>query len=251
MTALDCESRESTLDSLSVIYGVSASDIKKFLREADLEKHYATTNPQNPCDKELTSLFEQTFDSAPGPIHRVFWFHLTRAKLGAGFVNGILPLSEALDDIWETIFAVFKGTNHEIELRNLQQNGVPGHLYDLKVGNPLHGGPYAMLVRESAFRLNEMGSHDYLRLPEIIDDICNGYKETCGHDIHDELSKALVPYIVKFWSNEENGKLHIEPALYYLYCIMQGQELTDIANTCFDGKNSAVPPEQIVKVDAL
>lgn len=249
MLALDCESKESAFDSISAIYGVPAIEIESFLRETDLDRHYATTNPQQPADRELTNLFKKAFATSPAPVQRVFWFHLTRAKPGATFARGILPLDAALDDIWDTIFEVFKDTSHGRHLRNLKQNGVPNNYqYNLKLGSPFHGGPYAMLIRESAFRSKEMGTSDYLWLPEIMEDICNGYQKEYGCNIHDDLSDALVPYIVKFWSNNKAGTDYVETAMHYLYCIVNDQEMSTSANICFDGMNAVVPAQQIVDV---
>jgi hypothetical protein len=119
----------------------------------------------------------------------------------------------------------------------------------LPLGQPLLGGPYAMLVRESAFRAREMGNHDYLWLPEIMEDICNGYRVAYGDVIHERLCNALTPFIVKFWSTRILGKNCVESAMYYLYSTAHEEELCDLANTCYDGANSRVPPERIVCVE--
>lgn len=55
-----------------------------------------------------------------------------------------------------------------------------------------------MLVRESAFNASEMRNHDYLKLPEIIEDVCWGYQERFKESIQDEIMEALRPCIVKF-----------------------------------------------------
>lgn len=251
MITLDCETRDSALGSVSLIYEVPAKEIDGFLRETDLERHYATNNPEHPGDEELTLLFERAFDCTPTAIDRVFWFHLTRAKPDSDFASGILPLSEALPGVWDTIMAIFRGTAREMNLRNLKEKGVPDFQYGLKVGQPLHAGPYAMLVRDSAFRSKEMSNHDYLWLPEIVEDICNGYHASYGDMIHDEVCEALVPYIVKFWSDKKIGKSCVESAMYYLYSTAHGQDLSICANTCFDGKNCRVPQEQIVKIEKV
>lgn len=36
----------------------------------------------------------------------------------------------------------------------------------------MHGGPYAILVREVAEHTKAVGQHDYLGMPEIIEDLC-------------------------------------------------------------------------------
>lgn len=251
MIVLDCESRDSTLDSVSAIYGMSREEIEQFLQATDLDKHYATIDPVQPGHRELTLLFETEFGCCAAPLDRVFWFHLTRAQPNADFTNGIQPLDKALDRVWETIFTAFRNTHYEKNLQIMRTEGVRNFHYQLKVGNPVHGGPYAMLVRESAFRAEEMCNHNYLGLPEIIEDICNGYHEAYGEMIHDELHQHLTPYIVKFWSPKQTSKSCVESAMYYLYCTAHGEKLSTYANTCFDGENSPVPREQIVKIELL
>ena len=251
MNTLDCESRDTALGSLSCIYGVPEREIEAFLQETDLERHCAESNPQHPADRELRLLFESTLGCAPSAIDRVFWFHLTRAKHDADFASGILPLNEALPCVWNTILGIFDGTDHEEPLRRFREEGVPNYHYALKVGEFLDAGPYAMLVRESAFRAGEMGNHDYLWLPEIMEDICNGYHDTTGAMIHDTLRASLIPYVVKFWSRKKTGKDCVESAMYYLYRTAHGQELSIGANTCFDGKGCEIPQGQIVKVEKI
>lgn len=251
MIVLDCESRDSALDSVSGIYSVPRNDIEEFLHALDLHKHYVETDPPRTADHELALLFETQLKCSATPLDRVFWFHLTRAQFNTDFNDGIQPLDTALTRIWETIFEVFVNTRHEKNLRILKSDGVPNFLYNMKVGQPLNGGPYAMLVREAAFRAKEMRNHDYLWLPEIMEDICNGYHKAYGELIHDDLCRALTPYIVKFWSQKQISKSCVDSAMYYLYRTAHGQSLNIDANTCFDGRNSSVPREQITYVEPL
>jgi hypothetical protein len=74
-----------------------------------------------------------------------------------------------------------------------------------------------MLVKEVAFCPDDLSSHDYLRLPEILEDICSGYQETYGVSIHSQLSQQLVPTIVKFWCDEKIDINCVESALFYAY----------------------------------
>ena len=249
MNIIDCHDRKSSLTSVARIYNVSESAIKAFLTDTDLERHYKETNPQQSGDRELTLLLERTLGCTISPVDRVYWFHLSRAKYDADFSKGILTLNEALPNVWDTILDIFCGTKHELPLTRLRDKGVSDFHYCLKVGSPIHAGPYAMLVRESAFQSSEMGNHDYLYLPEIMEDICNEYHTLYGEFIHDTVAASLVPHIVTFWSDKYTGKDCVESAIYYLYCVIHGHELSMYANTCFNGENCRVPPEQIVKIE--
>jgi hypothetical protein len=248
VTALDCESRDSALASIAAIYEVAREDIDDFLRLFDIDKYYAENAPSRSADNELLLLFEGRFGSPRVPPSTVYWFHLTRVLPAVDFAHGIKPLSAALDDVWDTVCDVFKGTAHEEGLKALRSGGVPDHAYVLKLSSPVHGGPFGMLVRDSAFRAEEMWNHDYLSLPEIMEDICNGYLTAYRQPIHDQLRDALMPCGVKFWSRRQIEGC-IRAAMYYLYCTAHNRRLTIDANTCYDGGNERVPPEQIVKVE--
>jgi hypothetical protein len=121
-------------------------------------------------------------------------------------------------------------------------------MYNLRIGKPIHAGPYAMLVKEVAWRSAEMGNHDYLNIPEIMQDICNGYHARHGENIHDELHRRLRATVIRFWSNAKQGVDCTESALYYLYCIVRGERLSICANTCLDGKNTVVSALQVESV---
>lgn len=250
MPALDCESKDSTLASMADIYGVHSSEIQDFVLSFDIDEHFAIHDPPRGPGKELVLLFEKQFGCELAPLEKVFWFHLTRASSGADFTKGIQPLAEVLNGVWETLLLVFRGTHHEGRLKALRTQGVPNHAYALKLSSPVHGGPYAMLVRASAFRDDEMGNHDYLWLPEIMEDICNGYHVAYGELIHEDLRSALTSFVVKFWSRKQMGIGCIASAMYYLYCTAHNRLLTIDANTCYDGGNASVPPEQIINVEA-
>jgi len=245
MITLDCESRDTALWSLSRIYGVPELEIEAFLKETDLDRHYDENEPENQAESELTLLFERALHCTPSPLDRVFWFHLTRAPHDADFGSGILPLNEALPKVWATILGIFNGTEHEAPLQEFREKGIPNYHYKLKVGNPVYAGPYAMLIRETA------GNHNYLKIPEIVEDICNGYHAESGVMIHNTVIAALIPYVIKYWSRKQTGKDCVESAMYYLYCTAYGKDLSIRAYTCFDGCNCMIPREQIVKIEKV
>jgi len=53
--------------------------------------------------------------------------------------------------------------------------------YNLKTSSSIHWGPYAMLVKEIGF--NDVGNHDYLRVPEIVEDICLSFQQQYGIEV--------------------------------------------------------------------
>jgi len=88
-----------------------------------------------------------------------------------------------------------------------------------------------------------------VEFPEIIEDICNGYLRKFGSRIHDEVSAALRPCIVKFEVADEDTESLIPTVLNYCLHKEYGQELAIGTNTCYDGKGEAIPRSAIRKIE--
>jgi hypothetical protein len=169
----------------------------------------------------------------------------------ATFEEGIHSLGAALEKIWETLAEALTDSRKRARLRELKESGVPDYQFNSKTRNKLHHGPYAMLVRDSAFRASEMGNHDYLALPEIIEDICNGYELKYKERIHGEVARALRRCIVTFEVSERDSAYLLKPSLYYCWCIAHNEELSLYANTCYDANGVTVPRSAIQSIEFL
>jgi hypothetical protein len=247
---LDCESYRSSIKCLADAYAANISDVESFLSALDIEEEYRTRDVSVLGDAYLVDRFQSQFGK---PVHAwssVCWFHLTRVPANSDFAEGILPLRMALEKIWTTVISVLDDARKKAVLERLRKTGVPDFQYNLKAGVALHDGPYAMLVRESAFHAASMSNHDYLRLPEIIEDICNGYKQYTGESIVDEVANSLKPCIVKFvdYDAANNGDL-MRTVLYYCWSKCRNEELCYLANTCFDAKGKTIPRSAVLKVE--
>lgn len=251
MLMLDCENPASALKSVAEIYGLATPEITAFLKTFDIETYYAKHNPDDYPDCVLTAAFEEKYNVEPQPLDYVCWFHLTRTLPRNNFSAGILPLPESLEIIWETLFAVFKGSPHCKNLADLKSQDAISERYESRIKRPYLAGPYAVLVRDVAFRTKEIGFHDCLAMPETLTDICDRYQEIYQMNIFAPLQKKLMPCIVKFASDRKTGSDCIESAMYYLYVLEHNARLTDSANTCFDGQNEKIPSGQIKSVEFL
>lgn len=249
MTVLDCESYESSLKSICDLYEATAADVTKFLRTVDLDKEYEKRTTSVSSKDLLTDLFESRFGLPTQAFRQVCWFHLTRVPRGTDFSEGILPLHLVLKTIWQTMISIPTDARTKANLRRLQKNGVPDDLYGLKTQSLLHSGPYAMLVRESAFHAGSIGNHDYLAFPEIIEDICNGYEKEFGERIHERVGAVLKPCIVKFETAEEDGNHLATPTLSYCWHKVHDQKLSFATNICYDGGGIAIPNTAIRRVE--
>ena len=247
---LDCESYDSARQSICETFGIADGALLKFLTNLDLDKLYDDRQAAEIwTDDALIDAVECAFKTKAVPFDRVAWFHLTRTiQTPEAFSEGIFPLTERLESLWQMLISLPGNLERSANLANLRAAGVPDHLYQLKANSPIHSGPYAMLVRESAFCSNEMHNHDYLRVPEIIEDICNGYMKQFGKSILSEVSEALTPCVIKFEMHDDSARSLLEPALTYSWCKANGQTLHIRTNTCFDGRGKTVPSESIKKI---
>jgi hypothetical protein len=233
---IDCESYSSSLASLAGLYGASSESIKDYLSSFDLDAEYEPYQADMDAGSLLQLRFDQKFGSPRHSVTGISWFHLTRTSPKNQFSKGILPLGAALPQLWDMVIAIPEDETKKRRLQELRTNGVPNELYQMKVHDALHHGPYAMLVRESAFNSSGMGNHDFLAAPEIIQDICWGYQEKFNESIEDEIMAALRPCVVKFEDRSGTRTDVIDPILRYCHCKAWSQELHIHTNTCYDGQ---------------
>lgn len=101
-------------------------------------------------------------------------------------------------------------------------------------------GPFGMLIKDVAFKAEEIGNHDYLNVPEIIEDM--GFA-----DIY---KKNAIPVIVKFQTKREyDEKYYLRYVLNYIYSMVTEKKLSMDCNTCYDGKNQYISPSNIIYVE--
>ena len=243
MARIDCETRESALYSIAYFYNADLPEIDQFLieiniPEIDISEIGIIDYDERWFLERILYLFNQRFGKPIFEIDEVCWFHLTRTRQESTFEAGILPLNEAIDEIWSTLLSIFENTEHHLNLLKLKNNGVGDHHYNQKINNCNEWGPFAMLIRDIAFcsDSDEICNHDYLDLPEIIADICNGYLNAFGICLKNIIVESLKPCIVKFTSKDNTSNEIFELVLYYLFLTIRGQNLNFHINLCFVGK---------------
>lgn len=246
---LDCHTRDSTLLSVSRHYGVGVEQVRDFLLGVDLEAYCEEHHPEGRYDVVLGRLLEREFGPVQQELSAVSWFHLTRVLPDEDFSGGILPLDKALDGVWSTLERIFDGSPHVDNLRVLRREGVPNWLYNFKLEDGMDKGPFAMLVREAAFRPEEQANHDYHTIPEIVRDLCDGYQKRFGLPIEGEVQAALRPRIVKFASTLRLDRACIEAATLYLYGALRGLPPSWLSNAYYSGAGLAVPHCAIEQVE--
>src|SRR5829696_2806039 len=106
MKILDCETVDSTYESLEQILGTTRSKLESVFQSVDIETFYRE-NPHHPQPAEDLIFSEvRKVATLPGTYDRTCWFHLTRTVPTNYFEQGILPLGECIDAIWEFLYSL-------------------------------------------------------------------------------------------------------------------------------------------------
>jgi hypothetical protein len=251
---LDCESFEAALESLARIFQTTPGNMKVFLSSKEIGAYYEIHWRELPDFRDYVYAVAETHLGSPLALDVVCWFHTTRVLAGTTFSEGILPLNAALPSLKARLVDAVDDIVVRDHLRNtLEASSVADHHYSNKSQNSMHWGPYAILVREVAFHATKLSQHDYLGMPEIIEDICNGFMKKSGVSLIGVFSAKLKPAIVKFTSTStiNDDESCIATALCYVYSSIHEGAPCANSVTCFDGKNHPVPPQDIQKVDFL
>lgn len=188
-------------------------------------------------------------DDLPGPA-AIHWFHATRVIPGTLFDDGIKPLPAMLDFIWHFLrgLAADWSTAEQWNAFRAEMPGQGGCQYHSKVGYDFAEGPFGFLVREIILEPALVGNHDYLRIPEIVEDIGLSYDEAFGRHLRKRYLEVTQPCIVKFKSVEARPDA-LAAALTYVHCKLIGLELCVHCNTCFNGEGRAVDPRNVLAVE--
>ncbi len=251
MKILDCETSNSTYNSLEDITGISSKKIEDFLINLDLKDIYVFDRGRFILEK-LKSRYNPSLE-----YDLTYWFHLTRTFDSNEFKEGLLPLNEIIDKIWDFLFTLTNGnlTNEEWnEYRNNLENGNYGFditnnqafHYNNKMNNNYHWGPYGFLI-EDQVRKDSHTSDPYLNNPEIIRHICYPFKNLYGYDLSEVFKKNTRPCIVKFQSTNTDSK-YIGDALHYLYNLTKDLEMSFHSNNTFDNKGKKIEKKDIISI---
>lgn len=245
---IDCESYSTTIDTVSQVFRCSPAKLVSILRSVDVHGVYEEygRHIEIPSEEYLLNYVCDKLGE-PSVISSVCWFHTTRTAVTNSFDNGILPLGEVLGEIWNTLVSLAPNKQIKTELEKLKSVGSANFQYNLKVSDEVHWGPYGILVRDVAFHASDLSQHDYLGMPEIIEDLLQDFSST-DVDLLKHYSAVLVPKIVKFRSTQ-GVNYALEGALCYAYDCSWGLKPRGWSVKCFDGGNVKVLSSNIIKVE--
>lgn len=249
---LDCASRESTEASLLQSFGCPVAALREFVTDPTHGPYFEEHAEDLPFYFDRW-LFEQACErlGQPAMPSELCWFHGTRVPEGTTFSEGILPLGAWLPRLRTSVMATLQDerAEQEVMLAFERQGGFDMH-FRSKVQDPLHWGPYAILVREVADAPRDVGQHDYLGMPEIIEDLCTDVRLASGLDLLPLFEQRWVPAVVKFVAPAgDSAPYALGIALCYLReCALKGRPGHG-AVWCYDAHNIAVPPDRILSVE--
>lgn len=246
MITLDCETIGSAYDSLAAILQRPRAQLEAWicdLNSDDLGGGYDAV--WRALQNDRTIVFHPDWKTTA-------FFHFTRAMDPIAFRrNGLLPLqSRLLDLLWGHLRDLARDEVTPAEWDAFRQavEQEQGSMYELKTDpSGTEIGPLGFLVRELAFRPSEFGHHDYLDIPEIIDDISRRGEELLSMDLAVKFRQTATPCIVKFRVRTAEEK-YLASALAYAYARSHDGWWFTTTIAC-DGRGHAIPPTQIVGVE--
>jgi hypothetical protein len=249
---LDCENKVSALKSMSLAFNCPEEVLQKFLENPEIVKYYIDHD-----DEILLSFKEYLYEvvvkhfGMPGEMLGAYWFHTTRTLKTTTFASGIKPLGSILNDVWDMLLSAVEDPVIHARLVWMRANGVGDSHFITKTNNSMHWGPFGILVRDVAFHANSLLQHDYLGMPEIIEDICNGYKSKYRESIIEIFNSALTPTIVKFFSASQTGQIYIETSLCYLSSVLECGKPCSASIACFNGNGNQILAHDISKIERV
>ena len=237
---------------MAAVFSCTVADVRRFVadptRQAAFEANWETL----PTFERW--LYAQACEQLGVPTlpNELCWFHGTRVPSGTTFAEGILPLGQGLGRLKEAILSTLADAAARAAVGAAfdRREGHSMHFHN-KVGDEIHWGPFAILVREVGDHANAIGQHDYLAMPEIIDDLCEEVRIADGLDIRAAFEERWVPAMVKFHApcDEGSAEYAVATALCYLRdCALRGRPHMGSV-WCFDGGNVAVLPERILGIE--
>lgn len=252
MLILDCSSRTQALHTLSAGFGCPPEKLKKVLLSLDLESIYEL-NPRQLVDApQYLREYVCAELGEPGPFTRALWFHGTRTFAGNTFPAGLLALNQSESLAMKMLLDLAPNEMVRTHLKEWDvPGGVPDEMFQLRTGDKIHWGPFGHLVRELHFNASENGLHDYLWLPELVEDVCKAYQKKYGHDLKPYYLNVLHPCIVWFEADIVYEKGVLETALSYAYTSVRDLPPDGNATFSIDCDGKSVSRSAISRIEFL
>lgn len=238
MFCLDCETYGTALHSVSQIMRIPQEELRNHLANTNYEALYEEHQFELPFEEFVLQTVCNKFCVNDFRIDLIYWFHLSRTMHPEWFSEkGILSLREMVPLL-----------RADIEKLRQQMPNPPHYTCSGTTYRMLHNssrqGPFALLVKDVAFCHDKIGHHDYLSIPECVEDMGAGIAK-----LFFDNSKSVI---VKFRAVPQfEAEAYLEHVLCYLYCVFNQKELFIGCNTCYDAPLHKIPHEDIVYVEEV
>lgn len=189
-------------------------------------------------------------------VSRIHWFHGTRSANPFSFEKrGIIPLNQILPELQQALDKLAEEHNIPQATKISKNHGHHAFLMSIKKQNNVDQGPCAMLNLEAVTNAAQYDCHDYVDMPEIIEDYAYVKYGDRAEKLLSIYRKVTSPVVVEFWCKPEDincPKLCriISTVLLYLYAVMHKNEDApwSCSNICYSGCGNTVNASQILKV---
>jgi hypothetical protein len=238
------------VQSLAALFGVASNRFALALADAAA---VVEGDSEAELARAIVPALTAGFGRSPETPSRIHFFHGTRAFEPQPFAQlGVLPLRAVLDDLWERM----RDLAHEIpgeKFLALRQDLEDGRIQALTYRDRLDthdDGPNGVLVRDVLLNPKAYHSSEFIRIPEIVEDICVAARNEFHIDLEPRFESATTPCVVEFSTPPREVHKAITAACWYAEAAARGEIAGgDDAFWNFDGGGVAVPAEDIVCVD--
>ena len=233
---INCYNRNSAIDSIIRVYNLSwialCFKIRKVSASFDPD-----LDPIGIYDPDHLRIKAKRFD--------ICWYHATRTWDPNSYTKGIRPLSDVVDEIKCRIENLMRrnGIKSSVNEAISQSNSPFAQLYLMKINDHNHGGPYGFLIRSAIFEPSRLGYHDYLKIPEIVEDVLMCVKSLSGIDLTDQYNFETKKVIIKFKSEYKND--------YALRNVIGFAYTGNVGMNTFCDNKGIVPESHILEIDVI
>lgn len=250
MLTLDCSTRAKTLQSLAAGFHCTVAQLQTVLLSLNLENIYETDRTIMVDAGEYLYTYVCSHLDMPKVFSSAYGFHGTRTIKGNTFSDGLLTLGQSKKPVMEMMVSLAPSPKigNRLQAWNFHDS-VPDTLFQERTQNTIHWGPYGHLIREVHFFAQELGQHDYVRLPELVEDVCNAYQEEYSQDLTAHYLQVLQPCIVWFLAEIVDEQRALEAALGYAYTSVRGESPDFMSVYGIDFEGISVPRDRIICVE--
>jgi hypothetical protein len=247
---LRCRDAGVAVQSLAALFGVAPDRFAHALPEAAA---VVEADPEAELVRAIVPALTANLGRPPDTPGRIHFFHGTRAFEPHLFAQrGLLPLWAVLDDLWNRMHGLAPEIPAEafIALREGLEGGrIEAPTYKHRF-DTYDDGPNGVLVRDVLVNPNVYHSSEFIRIPEIVEDICVAARNELRVDLEPRFEHATTPCIVEFSTHPREVHQALTAACWYAEAALRGTTAAGgDAFWNFDGDGVAVPAEDIVFVD--